>query len=500
MDSTKTKRALIWGFPVLILSIFLIVYWYIRFTEKSYQKARRALEGWVTLEEIRGCNDLITLDNLGNLWVGGCGGPYMFDGVNWTDTNYGKAYDDFEIDPKGQLWTITNITGEPIISVYNGQEWETYYVRDLISLDGDLRWIDVDNKGRPIAGAFIFNKDNKDELLIFENNSWKLSSKDEPFLPGWRAQRRDINTMPWNLEKISDGTVDKQNHLWIVNVCGDIGEHDGSSWTIYSGKTSDPGLNEEPSICADRGHYYEISIDNNERVWIWNYEEIVMFENGTWTILTPENTGIVGDYIEGLVVDDQDRVWILSDGGLSMTAVEGIQLLPQKLVDRWQLVMKSPDLKWFFVFIAIDLFLVWIMALLNLNVWQSVRSNSVDMPPVHKIKRLAKTSLFFGNLSFGLPCLILLFYLLDLNFIDQAFGDIQRVLGDYLRYLLILTLPLGCITSLIMTAITIKKIKKEGGDSDNMIKKAAKRGAFLGVLGIILLVLIGYFMFLIAIG
>ena len=514
MNSTRIKRGLIWGFPILILSAFLIANWFIRSTEKSYQKARQGLTEWTTWEEFAGCWRL-TLDSFGNLWVGkDCGGLYLFDGTNWNDINYGKSVDDFEVDLQGQVWILSDMQtpsgSNNFVSVYNRQEWTTYSQQDF-GISQDEYWsfghIGIDSKNRILVTIFGY----EEELLVFQNNNWELGSREDFGLPNkwWTAMVGNMEGWIWwdedsglyrivgrstneilyegeSLKNLSSYTLDKQNNLWVVNECGNVGKYNGSSWTTYPKEKGGPDFNQEPSYCDGRRRSYDIYIDDHERVWIEEHQEIRMLENGTWTTFTPENTGIVGDFIINIVVDEQDRVWILSDGGLSMIPVEDIQILPQKLFNRWKWAMKLVDLKWPFVFIVIDLFFVWIMVLLSFNVWQGVRSNSMDMPPVHKIKQLAKTSLVFGNLSFGIPCLLFLFYLLGFE--------------GYFIYLLIFVVFLGSVASMVMASITIKTIKKEGGDNDNMVKKAAKRGALLGALGFILLVLIGFFMVWLAMG
>jgi hypothetical protein len=318
-----------------------------------------------------------------------------------------------------------------------------------------------DNDGRIWLRYNIFSGSSLDDLYVFDG----ISSRQ--FL--YNGER---------LKNISDIAFDKQNHLWIVDRCGNIGEFTDLMET-YPKEITAPELQHESNCSGGSGMY----IDDRERIWLGGSGGRRMFENGTWMTLTLDNSGLVGDYyIYDLVVDDLDRVWILSDRAIHMIPVKDIQTLPQELVDRWNRAMSLGYFLDQSVFILpIELVLVWVMALINLNVRQGIHVTDTDDVSIRKLKQLAKTSLAFGNVSFGSIMLRLSF---GIEGIDS------EILGYLVFPLLILLVVVGSLVNLIAGAAVFMRIRKENIDSDNLIKKIVYQSVILSIISIALLVFI----------
>ena len=478
------------------------------------------------LNKYVGCTD-IAIDNLGRIWVGGgdvnCDGLHMFDGTKWLDIESPINIEGFAVDSKGQVWTFLRgrYPDEPSVSVYNGQEWKTFSSQDLgISSDG---WQLVDIETSPAGRIWVeanYYKDilnykdtgNNRNFLLLENGTWKLYSSEISGLPEsvfgfiksdnegriwvvyWDNAFNDqepglyvfdgehAKEILYNGEKIKDRaiTFDDQNNLWIATQCGGIREYTNNTWKTY--------------LECGNGRYPGIYLDHQGRIWLYGLyglsSSLGIYDGEALKTLTSENSGLAGDYnpgisspgVYGLVVDALDRVWILTEEDIKMIPVKNIQTLPQELVDRWNRAM---DWDYFleqnFPLVPIELVLVWIMVLLNLNARQGVRVTDVDTQSAREIKRQAKTSLVFGNLSLGTFMVRLSFGISGPNY--------SEILAYLVFPLLFLLTTLGGIVGLVTAASALRKIKKEDGDSYNMVKKTVYRGVALSLLGIAFIII-----------
>jgi len=121
MNSAKTRRILIWGFPILmagVLLLFPVADRIIRSIDRDYQESLQALNDWTYLD--KRCTDIAT-DFMGRIWMAGgrCRKVlHMFDGEKWFDSNSPVNIGSFAVDLNGQVWVIPDLwDGEPSVSV-----------------------------------------------------------------------------------------------------------------------------------------------------------------------------------------------------------------------------------------------------------------------------------------------------------------------------------------------------------------------------------------------
>ncbi len=142
--------------------------------------------------------------------------------------------------------------------------------------------------------------------------------------------------------------LDHVGALWVVTRCGGVLKYDGIEWiTIVDIETT-------PFCIGGTLEMEGMALDNQGRVWAWTLEGVKFLDGDKWITLTPETSGLAGNRVFGVLVDDMDRVWIGYSGGVSMAALQDARAsagsacpaasrsgLPEKLV-AWDELVPSP--------------------------------------------------------------------------------------------------------------------------------------------------------------
>lgn len=95
--------------------------------------------------------------------------------------------------------------------------------------------------------------------------------------------------------------------LWVGTDQGAL-YYDGTSWTVYTPDTS--GLIGTTVLT--------IVPDSSGRVWFGTWGGLSMFDGATWTSFTSHNSGLIYDTVSSIVLDDRGRVWCGTLDGISV--------------------------------------------------------------------------------------------------------------------------------------------------------------------------------------
>jgi hypothetical protein len=389
-EPTIMRRILLWGLPFLLgslLVVFAILPMVFANQEQSFQAMRQ--EGWtVYLQEYKsgGCfssmkSGDITIDASGRIWAageGGCvglNGLHVFNGAEWI--NHDGSYRDLDIDPQGRVWALStegNVDvftwqqGAPIKSGEfqlgeqesasqleidsQGRIWILYrkasdqpgnqrIARIIVQEGGSKPIISLENTEILINGRMaFFEADNRGRVWMAIQNVG-LSVFDGDTLQRVPDQGQDLSS-------VEEVAFDKQGRTWVITWGGDLLTYDGKAWSIVKGETL---------FGLPRG----ITVDRMERVWVWVNDKVYLLNGSAWTVFTPENSGLAGKQIFGLVVDNMDRVWIGASSGVSMIPFEQAQPNPKAKVNAHTLMLSLEKwvsgLKWFLPPVVVVLWL-----------------------------------------------------------------------------------------------------------------------------------------------
>ena len=242
------------------------------------------------------------IDNSGNYWVSGYGVVGKFDGTDWTRyTRYNTGLpdnfnNDIFIDSQGRKWFANGSGG---IQVFDCPNWEVYgpnneglfpnpqplyqtTIGSSISedTDGDI-WFTFD--GTSGYAIQIPNGDYQDyaSWVIWDNTNSH---------PGLQ--------FPEEVEATENGEVfirayngntfmyDKNNDSWTL-------------WNLSNGLTSPP---------------YCLTAHPNGSMYIGGYQNIDIYDNGTWNNMDLSGQGI--EHIRDIQFDSNEHMWLATTDGL----------------------------------------------------------------------------------------------------------------------------------------------------------------------------------------
>jgi hypothetical protein len=476
--------------------------------DQEYQTSVQGLNDWTTRNEY--CTDIV-IDASDRIWIAGgkCRKTlHMFDGEIWREIYAPVAVSDFAVDANGHIWVIPDLwDGEPGVSVYDGQQWTTYSSQHLGLTSG--RWglaqIESSPDGRIWVSANAAGQ--KLEILLYENNIWKMIAGELSGISVHSSMRSDRAGNLWVVSASSDAdsgdqlyvfdghstkeilyqggrvgeinaiAFDDQNHLWVLTRCGGIRQFADNAWKTYREKQYSVL---DRSRCNSAAGGADMYLDRRGRIWLYGYRDVHIFDGQALTTLTFHNSGITGAYglaVDDLVVDGLDRVWLLNEQGLNMLPVKDIRTLPETLVDRWNWAMYIDDyLERHAVIPPAEIFLVWLMALLNVGTWRETRISDLASVSDRKIRRLVRSSFVFGNVSLGGSMLYLIY------------GTNEFIYVEILAYLiypaLYLLIIIGGVVGLVAAFRVIAGFNTAGPDDGDVLRKAAYRGVVLSMAGL----------------
>ncbi|MCK9279357.1 MAG: T9SS type A sorting domain-containing protein [Melioribacteraceae bacterium] len=317
----------------------------------------------------------IYIDDYDNKWFTSSNGYFYYDNTSWS--NVTKDYSGLSDNEtyslligKNNINYISTIKGidkySPAIGwkhidIWNQPALDGFYYQQIVeSSIGDI----IINTGRGITTVsngvwtvwhssnfdpfLIINKIKLDSqgilwgacnfgLLKYDGNNWELLN--------------DINSGMPNIH-LYDLDIDSENNIW----CGStnsILKYDGSSWTEYTASNSGILNSSLYNIAVDKNNVViatftkgvsiiengtvtnftssnspllstflstsNIEIDKENNVWISdrNYGAYIYKNDGSWSTLTKENSGLNTNYLREIYSDSKDNLWFVSQDGLA---------------------------------------------------------------------------------------------------------------------------------------------------------------------------------------
>ena len=429
----NVRKILLWGLPLLFVGV-LIFSVLLQSQEKNYYTIRQ--KGWTyyegkhgaptTFSYTQGKHGDMVIDEAGRIWAApGCYGLFglhTFDGNDWNTRD--GYYRDLALSPQGQVWALKCATGfatfinnegqrwevwETQLEVYDGQEWTTYGMGDLgipynpqdapismkeitqveVDSHGNI-WVVTNYKGEEEVIEIIPKKD--DDRIRFSLGQQKSFGKtivnsldtDDQGRVWVAVENRGISVFDngeWkqisgygvNLQKVVRIVFDNQGHPWVGTACGGIMRYENKEWVTIVEDTKDGACGIKEYKNKQVRKIEGITFDNQERVWSWNDDGIQLINGNTLTTLTSENSGLAGTGFFGVVIDDQNQVWIGRStlpyyGEVSMVDMKDAQPISEEIVKQHNRL--SPIIDYFSEggmtwFLGSLIVILWIAAFLN---------------------------------------------------------------------------------------------------------------------------------------
>jgi ligand-binding sensor domain-containing protein len=311
----------------------------------------------------------VKVDWDGNVWVTSRGGLEKFDAQEWKsidiEEEYGRVYKIF-IDPPDKIWVSLEgrSTERNGLGLLEGSKFTYFANREIgfrsshivTSLVRDPRgevWISTDSEGlfvydgndwrtvqNPTCPPFYGECYENDMLIDQQGWLWINQPGEMLVYDGKEWGRYTINSgLPYaNIGKIA---VDQHNRIWATSDhgCLSVLETDGQ-WVTYT-----------PSPSPQRCNIKTIQVDPQGKIWLGTRDSVLVFDppgpsstqirafpvqttmppaplqepQTGWTRYTMENTILESNKVNCLVVDDEDRVWIGTEWGLSVFFSDGSQ-------------------------------------------------------------------------------------------------------------------------------------------------------------------------------
>jgi len=265
-------------------------------------------------------------DKLGNFWIATRGGGLSyFDGRHFR--NYGEADGltaktiwALRFDRQGKLW----IGSSEGLHFFDGKNFKNYTTRE----------------GLPDDRVFSLLLDNHDKLWVgtgkglgwFEGGRFHpvdLRIKNVQGVPVMLLDRRGalwFGLYGQGLGKLEDGKCslyqqqnglvddfvislleDREGNLWVGTQGGGVSKFAGERFVNF---TTAQGLS--------RGLIHAVAQDSKGHYWFGSISSgLCKFDGKHFTRLTTEQ-GLVNNLVEDIFIDSQDRVYVATDGGLSI--------------------------------------------------------------------------------------------------------------------------------------------------------------------------------------
>jgi ligand-binding sensor domain-containing protein len=185
------------------------------------------------------------------------------------------------IDHLNRTWIGTFNKG---VFVFDGGGWTSYTASNAPLPSEMIKSIFVEQNGNFWIGTFGSG------LVQFDGTDWRITTVSIP-----------------KSRIIEDIYVDDFSNVWIA--CGMVGIDSGgvaaridNVWNnFYAGAPAKPlsGINVK-----------DISLDQQNNLWFASYEYGLVKYNGTWKILTPQNSKLFSNRINSVAVDGMGNKWM----------------------------------------------------------------------------------------------------------------------------------------------------------------------------------------------
>jgi hypothetical protein len=228
---------------------------------------------------------------------------YQFAGQQWTelvtrDLDFGEVAAElsfFEIDPRGKFWIGVLLPRAPgsepvrrgVIVVDIENEETTFHGQEprgpgAVQIPDDIAVVDFTASGDAWLGGL---------------NGAVLLRPD-----GTMRQFSEANGLQGDI--VSDLAVDRNDVPWVATPSG-VGRYQDGSWRFF--------LDDWPREM----NVGSLAIDSRGQLWTGGTRGAVHYDGMRWETITTRE-GLVSDRIRSVHVDGRDRVWFVTDAGISL--------------------------------------------------------------------------------------------------------------------------------------------------------------------------------------
>lgn len=317
----------------------------------------------------------LSLDSLGRLWIGTCGGGvdrfYDSAWVNWNSGTSGLPADcvrESVIAQDGARWFAISTTGDIHKGVvrFDGSNWVHYTPQNGDPLDGFIVELAADQANRvwmassqgltvfePDAPAPRWNTYQTDDGLA-SNSLATVIVNGERVWAGTIGAGASVFDLNWQtLDTGTSGLV--HNFVYTVlldpgtawfGTNGGLNRFDGTAWTTYTTSGGTLPHNQVLAIAKDGvGNYWfgtaggiaiydgaagwtyqdtsnglphnqvnALALDSDDRMWAGTMAGAALYDGG-WVVFDSSNTPLTSDNVQNLALDSQKRMWIATNGG-----------------------------------------------------------------------------------------------------------------------------------------------------------------------------------------
>jgi hypothetical protein len=111
---------------------------------------------------------------------------------------------------------------------------------------------------------------------------------------------------------VNDIAFDTNGNSWFATRNG-VSKFNGSSWISY--RTANSGLPNDTTNCI---------FSEGVNIWIGTKNGLAKFNGTSWSIYNTGNSGLISNYITAINLRSNGELWIGTQGGLSVMAVNGV--------------------------------------------------------------------------------------------------------------------------------------------------------------------------------
>ncbi|MBN1290657.1 MAG: hypothetical protein JXB48_02375, partial [Candidatus Latescibacteria bacterium] len=251
----------------------------------------------------------IVVDGNGDVWIGINTVSSYKDGI-WErhmDSSGFYTVSGLAVDSKGTIWRIysyTRLEGETSIEYYNGHEWIVKY-REYQGIHNRFINLAIDSKDRFWNLYYVWDDDANIPVYkiigLYENEEIKLM---DPGIYGHVTSIIEDNKgAMWfstNVIVIDKSETEKpimeNNGIWVF---------DGETWINYT--TENSGL--------ISNHINVMVVDKYDRKWFGTDTGLVVYDGRNWITYSTAD-GLVDNTITALTIDDDDNLWVGTANGL----------------------------------------------------------------------------------------------------------------------------------------------------------------------------------------
>lgn len=210
---------------------------------------------------------------------------------------------DVAVDARGHTWVAVATLGGEVgrgVAMYDGSGWTAYNTSNFPLVSNSVRAIAVDGKDRIWFGARDI-LGGAQGVSVLDVSTWDKYITADQGLAG---------------NEITDIAFGPDGQVWFATAHRGVSVLDEGTWTTYTRASTQGGL------ASDR--VQSIAVGQDGRVWIgtqafydggWIGGGVSMLDpsTGVWTTFDQHNTGptgLQGNFVQAVAVDDAGRVWI----------------------------------------------------------------------------------------------------------------------------------------------------------------------------------------------